>query len=65
MNEVARKTPPKTNNTVPNTPETAPVKYKTKNKTAAEMRTILSVFPMFFFIITVLKSLCSLLMSFH
>jgi|GEM_PF-1849045 len=46
---VARKTPPSTSRTVPSVPLTVPVKYNAANTMANKMRTILSVDPMFFF----------------
>lgn len=48
---VARKTPPKTSNIIPKVPEIVPVKNNTAITIAIKIRMILSVEPMFFFII--------------
>ena len=51
MKLVAKKTPPKISKIKPKVPEIVPVKYKTAITTAIKLRMILSVEPMFFFII--------------
>lgn len=51
MKLVAKKIPPKISRINPKVPEIVPVKYKTAITIAITLRMILSVEPMFFFII--------------
>ncbi len=48
---VSTNTPARTSNTIPRVPEITPVKYNTATSTAIAIRIILSVVPMFDFII--------------
>lgn len=50
MTDVAKKIPPNTTNTVPQVPDTVPVKYKPAKTMASITRIILSTLPMFAFI---------------
>ena len=50
---VSTNIPAKTNKIIPNVPETILVKYKTAIKTAITKRIILSMVPIFFFIILI------------
>ena len=52
---VTRKIPPNTNKTVPKVPLTVPVKYSTENTIAKITRIILSVDPIFAFIMKILN----------
>lgn len=53
MKLVAKKTPPKISKINPKVPEIVPVKYKTAITIAIKLRMILSVEPMFFFMILI------------
>ena len=53
MKEVSTKMAAKTKSTMPNTPVRVPVKYKAAMTMAISMRTVLSVLPMFFFMMLV------------
>lgn len=56
---VAKNIPPRIKRINPSVPVTVPVKYKTANTAASNMRIVLSADPMFFFIVHCFILTCS------